>query len=88
MCAGRFCERDFLRGLHSLALLYPMVLAAAKHHAASRSASSVSAKDIEHAVAAIEHSFGRAAVLRQPFVKSIEKLLLQRDTITRLVRTV
>ena len=81
-------ERDFLRGLHSLALLYPMVLATAKHHAASRGMNTIDTKDIDHAVAAIEHSFGRAAVLRQPFVKSIEKLLLQRDTITRLVRTV
>ncbi len=81
-------DRDFLRGLHSLALLYPLTIAAAKHHAASRSATAIEPIDAEMAVAAIEHSFGRAAVLRQPSVRSIERLLLDRETITRLVRAI
>ncbi len=80
--------RDFLRGLHSLALLYPLTLATAKHHAASRGAKAIEPIDAEMGIAAIEHSFGRAAVLRQPFVRSIERLLLDRDTLTRLVRTI
>lgn len=79
--------RDFLTGLRSLAMLYPLVLAVAKYRAATRNATQVDPTDIDYAVAAIEHSFGRAAVLAQPFAKSLERLLNDRDAFTRLVQT-
>jgi hypothetical protein len=80
-------NRDFLTGLRSLSLLYPLVVAAAKHHAATRKSSEITTNDVDYAVTAIEHSFGRAAVLGQPFVRSIEKLLTERGAFTRLIRT-
>ncbi len=80
--------RDFLTGLRTLSLLYPLTLAAAKHHMATRGGSAIEAIDVDYAVTAIEHSFGRAKVLGQPFVKSIERLLLERESLARLVKTV
>ncbi|CAN5480453.1 hypothetical protein BH10PLA1_BH10PLA1_13960 [soil metagenome] len=79
--------RDFLTGLRSLALLYPLSLSAAKYHAASRGSAAIEPDDVEYGIAAIEHSFGRAAVLRQPLVKTIETLLLRREEFARLIRT-
>jgi hypothetical protein len=79
--------RDFMTGLRSLALLYPLVLAAARHHAATRGSQEIDASDVDYAVTAIEHSFARAAVLGQPFVRSIERLLWERGALVRLVRT-
>jgi lysine-N-methylase len=81
-------DRNFLDGLKSLALLYPLTLAAAKYDAANRGASQIEAENVDEAVAAIEHSFGRLAVLNQPFTKSIEKLLLEPHAFARLVRSV
>jgi hypothetical protein len=80
--------RNFLDGLRSLVLLYPLTRAAAKLNVAARGGARVEAQDVDLAVAAIEHSFGRQAVLHQPSMRSIEKLLLERVTLTRLVRTV
>ncbi len=81
-------QRDFVTGLRSLALLYPLVLAAARHSAASRNSPAIEAPDVNYAVAAIEHSFGRTAILSQGFVRTIEKLLLERKSFMRLVRTI
>jgi Fe-S-cluster containining protein len=78
--------RNFLIGLRSLALLYPLVAAAAKYRAANRGASAIEPQDVDYAVGAIEHSFGRSAVLNQKWIGSIEKLLMQREVFTRLVR--
>jgi lysine-N-methylase len=80
--------RNFLDGLKSLALLYPLTLAVAKYSAANREASDIEADDVDWAVAAIEHSFGRLAVLNQPFTRSLEKLLLEPHAFARLVRSV
>jgi hypothetical protein len=77
--------RNFLDGLRSLALLYPLVGAVTKYNAANRGASKVESEDIDEAVAAIDHSFGRISIMS---VKSLEKALLQSDTFTRLVRCV
>ena len=81
-------NRDFLAGLRSLALLYPLVLAAARHNAATRDSTTIDHDDIDQAVAAIEHSFGRTVVLSQRFVRRIENLLLDRAAFARLVRTI
>jgi hypothetical protein len=80
--------RDFLDGLRSLALLYPLVGAVAKYSAANRGAPSVEAEDVDYAVAAIEHSYGRLAILNQPFTRSLEKLLMQPGAFARLARNV
>jgi hypothetical protein len=81
-------DRDFLNGLRSLALLYPLVKSAARYHAGNRGSDRIEAEDVEYAVAAIDHSFGRLAILKQPFVRTIENFLLERKIFTRLVRTV
>jgi hypothetical protein len=73
--------------LRSLALLYPLTLAAARHHAAARNSQTIEAPDVDYAVAAIEHSFGRSAILGFKTLNSLEKLLLDHKTFTRLVGT-
>jgi hypothetical protein len=81
-------NRDFLSGLKSLAMLYPLVMAAARQHAASRGSGTVDRADTDYAVAAIEHSFGRAVVLSPLITRPIESLLLERGVFARLVRTI
>jgi hypothetical protein len=44
--------------------------------------------DIDYGVAAIEHSFGRSALLAQPFIRTLETFLLRRDQFVRLLRAV
>jgi Fe-S-cluster containining protein len=80
--------RDLLSGLRSLAMLYPLVCAAAKYRAGNRGSMAVEAEDVDYAVGAIEHNFGRNAVLKMPFARTIEKLLLDPDQFLRLVRTI
>ena len=80
-------NRDFITGLRSLALLYPLTLAAARHHAAWRKSEVIEVGDVDYAVAAIEHSFGRAAPLHPKSIRSIEILLLERTAFARLVAT-
>jgi lysine-N-methylase len=79
--------RNFLDGLKSLALLYPLTIAVAKYSAANRGSTRIEADDVDYAVATIEHSFGRLAVLNQPFTRSLEKLLLDPLAFARLVRS-
>jgi hypothetical protein len=78
--------KDFLEGLRSLAMLQPLTLAAARYSAGNRGAD-ISDQDIDYALGVIEHSFGRQAVLKQGFVRSIEKLLMDHDLFVRLVMT-
>jgi hypothetical protein len=78
---------DFLTGLRSLALLYPLVLAAAKYRAGNRGSAVVDEGDIDYAVAAIEHSFGRGAMLRLPFARSLERFVLDPAAFRRLLQT-
>jgi hypothetical protein len=80
--------RNLISGLHSLALAYPLVVAAAKYRAANRGSSRIEAEDVDYAVASIEHSFGRSAVLNQSFVGQIESLLKEPMMLARLVRWV
>jgi Fe-S-cluster containining protein len=81
-------KHNFLTGLRSLALLYPLVMAAARHNAAARGSTTIDNDDLDVAVAAIEHSFGRTEVLARKFVRTIENLLLERTTFARLARTI
>lgn len=77
-------RRNFLTGLRSLALLYPLVRAVAQYSAGNRDATQIEPDDVDHAVAAIEHSFGRSGVLNQPWARSLERQLTQRDVFVPL----
>ncbi len=80
--------RNFLGGLRSLALLFPLVAAVAKYSAGNRNSVKIEMEDVDFAVSAIEHSFGRLAILKQPWVRSIEKLLMEPKIFTRVVRNI
>jgi Fe-S-cluster containining protein len=80
--------RNMIVGLRSLAMLYPLTLAAATHSAAARHSEVIEAADTDYAVTAIEHSFGRSAVLNPKLTGSIETLLLDRKAFIRLVKTI
>jgi Fe-S-cluster containining protein len=79
---------DFLAGLKSLALLWPLVLAAAKYRAGNRGSIVVGESDIDYGLGAIEHSFGRGAMLRLPFARSLETFLLEPAAFRRLLQTI
>jgi Fe-S-cluster containining protein len=78
-------RRDLLSGLRSLALLYPLVVSAAKYRAGNRGSAAVEIEDVDYAVGVIEHSFGRSGVLAQSFARSIEKLLLEPGVFLQVV---
>jgi len=80
--------RDIKAGLCYLALLYPLVIAAAKYSAAANERTTIDADDIAYAVGAIEHGFGRSALLRLPTVLRVEEQLQRHDVFARLVLTV
>lgn len=80
--------RNFLAGLRSLALLFPLIAAVAKYSAANRNSSKIEIDDVDFAAGAIEHSFGRLAILKLSWMRSIEKLLMAPKTFTRLVRNI
>jgi hypothetical protein len=80
--------RNFFDGLRSLALLYPLTRAVARYNAANRAAVKIEPQDVDQAVAAIEHSFGRSAVLNQASARRIETMLLEPVTFARLARSV
>jgi hypothetical protein len=80
--------RNFLAGLRSLAMLFPLVAAVAKFSAANRNSPKIEIDDVDFAATAIEHSFGRLAILKHSSMRSIETLLMAPKTFTRLVRNI
>jgi len=62
----------FYTGLRALILTYPMVLAAARCRAASRGSGEIAAEDVQYAVGAVDHSFGRSRLLQMPVWRSVE----------------
>lgn len=62
----------FFVGLRALVMTYPLVLAAARCHAADRQATAIAAEDVQYAVGAIDHSFGRSRLLQIPLWRSVE----------------
>ncbi len=80
--------RDFVIGLRSLAILYPLVLAIAKYRAANRNAPQVEGVDVNDAVAAVDHSYGRQAVAIQTLIDSLESTLGEPSIFARLTRTI
>ena len=80
--------RNFLEGLRSLVLLFPLIAAVAKYSAGNRNSGKIEVEDVDFAAGAIEHSFGRLAILKQSWMKSIEKLLMDPKIFTRVVRNI
>ena len=80
--------RNFLEGLRSLALLYPLVMATAKYRAASRGGEALETQDVEYGVATIEHSFGRMPILNEPLARQLLSVLMERDAFVRLARSI
>jgi hypothetical protein len=78
--------RDFLSGLRSLAMLYPLVVAVAKYSAGNRGASEIGEEDVEYGVMVIEHSFGRLRVLKGGMTGAIERLLMEGGRFGGVVR--
>lgn len=79
--------RDLLVGLRSVAMLYPLTVAAARCVAAGADRDVIRRDDMDFAIQAIDHSFGRSDVLRWSYVRSLENFLLRRDVYTRMVLT-
>ncbi len=65
---------SFFGGLRALAQTYPFVLAAARASAADRGASRVGAEDVQYAVGAIDHGFGRSKLLERGVFRRFEAL--------------
>lgn len=84
MGAANF-RRGMLEGLLDLCLLYPLVAASARYHAAARDAEAVGADDVDYATAAIERGFGRNAVLDSAPIGRLRMLLLRPGVYERLV---
>jgi lysine-N-methylase len=83
--------RNFIEGLRSLALLYPLARAVARFHAVARAPAEdgrITREDASQATAAIEHAHGRSPVLRQSHARSMEGLLLSAEVFPKLVRHV
>lgn len=79
--------RDLLVGLRSVAMLYPLTVAAARCVATGAGRDVIHRDDMDFAIQAIDHSFGRSDVLRWSYVRSLENFLLRRDVYTRMVLT-
>ncbi|OGV69185.1 MAG: hypothetical protein A3K19_25340 [Lentisphaerae bacterium RIFOXYB12_FULL_65_16] len=67
-----YFELPFFVGLRALVMTYPLVLAAARCHAADRHAATLGEEDVRYAVGAIDHSFGRSRLLQIPLWRSVE----------------
>jgi len=65
---------SFFRGLRALVMTFPLVLGAARCRARSedRSLSDLTAEDIQYATGAVDHSFGRSALLGMTLYRSLE----------------
>lgn len=65
--------RPFLEGLRALSLFYPLVLAAARLHAVAETGKRrIRAADVEYAVGAVDHGFGRSGLLQMGLLRSTE----------------
>lgn len=70
---------DLFGGLRALGLVYPLVVALARTSRAGRSGPGpVDAADVDYAVGAIAHAFGRAPVLETRLARSFANALLER----------
>jgi Fe-S-cluster containining protein len=63
----------FFTGLRALLQSYPLVLAAARTHAAARSVRCIETPDVHYAVGAIDHSLGRSPLLQWRLWRQVEE---------------
>ena len=64
----------FFTGLRALSQTYAHVLAAARCHAVDRGVDNIEAVDVQYAVGAVDHSFGRSRLLEPARMRMVEKL--------------
>lgn len=64
--------QPFFAGLRALLMTYPLVLAMARCHAASRAATAIAAEDVRYGVSALDHCHGRSAVLSLSLARTAE----------------
>ena len=74
-------------GMQLLLLTFPLVIAAARWHAAARNCTRLELLpvDIDYAVGAIDHAFGRAQVLNMGFYRTLSRQMVDIDSYRRLV---
>jgi Fe-S-cluster containining protein len=68
-----YYEQPFFTGLRALVLSYPLVLAAARIHAAAAGRDDIRADDVEYGTGAIDHCLGRSPLLQFRLWRSIEE---------------
>jgi len=78
-------DLDLTDGLRTLALLYPLIMAVAKTSCVHKGAQQIDTDDIDFAVAAIEHGFGRSPLLALPATRRAQGHLLDLEVFTTLV---
>lgn len=81
-------DLDLTDGLRTLALTYPLTIAVAKAGAAHKDAQVIDADDIDFALAAVEHSFGRSPLTALPAARRAQGQLLEMQVFATLVATV
>ncbi len=79
-CGVTFYDEPLFVGLRALALTYPLVLAAARHHSRSRGADGVEEPDVFYAIGAIDHTLGRSPLLQYRPWRSLEAFFFTRWT--------
>lgn len=84
MGAANF-KRNLLEGLLDLCTLYPLAAASASHHAAARGRTTIEARDVAYATAAIERGFGRNVILNSAPMVHLKMLVLRPGVYERLV---
>ena len=67
-----YYDLPFFTGLSALALTYPLVAAAAQCQAKARGTDGIAAGDVQYAVGAVDHNFGRCRLLQAHLWRSVE----------------
>jgi lysine-N-methylase len=62
-CGKAFYDRPMIDGFRSLALMYPAILWVARYRAASDCRDNLVLRDVQAAVATLDHSFGYSPAL-------------------------
>jgi Fe-S-cluster containining protein len=73
-----YYDQSYFVGLKALALTYPLVLAAARHHSRARGAARIEEEDVHYGIGAIDHTHGRSPLLQFDMWRTIEDFLFAR----------